>query len=76
MEEIKKIKNDFELGFITPHEFLNKLTEILFMVGAAGELEDTINDTLLPLANFIKDEVLNASGCTKKQIKDFLKKEA
>lgn len=75
MKEIDEIKKNFEMGFITPHEFLTQLYNVLFLLGAHGELEDTINETLLPLANFIKNDILNASGCTKKQIKDFLKKE-
>lgn len=76
MEEIFKIKENYTMGFITPHEFLSELQDVLFRVGAHGELEDTINATLAPLANFIVSDILNAVGDSKKQIKDFLKKEA
>lgn len=75
MEEIKKIKTEFEMGFITPHEFICKLSDVFFEVGAACELEETVNETLLPLANFIISDVFNAPECTKKRIKDFLRKE-
>lgn len=75
MKEIDELKKNFEMGFLTPHEFLSQLYDFLFTVGAHGELEDVINETLLPLANFIKDDILNATGCNKKQFKDFLKKE-
>lgn len=76
MEEIKKIKNDFEMGFISPHEFLIQLKHVFFEIGVAGELEETVNEVLLPLVNFIIGDVLNAPECSKKCIKDFSKKEA
>lgn len=76
MKEIIEIKKNFEMGFITPHEFLTHLLDVLSVVGAYGELQDTINEVLAPLANFIKDEIINAPSLEKKQIKDFLKKEA
>ncbi len=75
MEEIFKIKENYTMGFITPHEFLNELQDVLQRVGAHGELEDTINKTLTPLVDFIVGDILNAVGDSKKQIKDFLKKE-
>lgn len=76
MEEIFKIKENYIMGLITPHEFLNELLDVLQRVGAHGELEDTVNETLTPLVNFIVDDILNAVGDSKKQIKDFLKGEA
>ena len=75
MEEIFKIKENYTMGFITPHEFLNELQDVLQRVGAHGELEDTINQTLTPLVDFIVDDILNATADSKKQIKDFLKRE-
>ena len=75
MEEIFKIKEHYMMGFITPQEFLGELQDILHRIGAHGELEDTINQTLAPLADFIVGEILNAVGDSKKQIKDFLKRE-
>lgn len=74
MEEIFEIKENYTMGFITPHEFLNELQDVLQRVGAHGELEDTINETLKPLAEFIISDILNAVGDSKKQFKDFLKK--
>lgn len=76
MEEIFKIKENYTMGFITPQEFLNELQDVLQRVGAHGELEDTINKTLAPLADFIVGDILSAVGDSKKQIKDFLKGEA
>lgn len=76
MKEIKTIKENYELGFISPHEFLCELCDVLEELGAQGELIDTMNETLAPLANFIKDEIIKAIPANKKQIKDFLKKEA
>ena len=75
MEEIFEIKENYTMGFISPHEFLNELQDVLMRVGAHGELENTINETLAPLADFIVADILNAVGDSKKQIKDFLKKE-
>ena len=76
MEEILIIKENYTMGLLTPHEFLNELRDILFCVGAHGELENTINLTLTPLANFIVADILDAASDSKKQIKDFLKLES
>ena len=33
MEEIFKIKENYTMGFISPHEFLNELQDVLMRVG-------------------------------------------
>ena len=71
MKEIQTIKENYEMGFITPHEFLTQIEEILFQVGAGRDLTDAMNLALQPLASFVHDEILNAPAENKKQIKDF-----
>ena len=71
MEEIKIIKESYELGFISAHEFLCKYVKFLTKLGAQNETIDAMNTALTPLANFIVKDILNAKGVDKKQIKDF-----
>ncbi len=75
MKEIDEIKTNYEMGFITPHEFLCELCDILEKVGAQGELINTMNETLASFANFIMGDILNASDANRKQFKDFLNME-
>ncbi len=71
MEEIKIIKKHYEMGFISPHEFLCEYAGVLIKLGAHGELIDAMNMVLAPLADFIVKDILNAKVSEKKQIKDF-----
>lgn len=71
MKEIRNIKENYEMGFITPREFLTQIEEILFYVGANNDLTEAIELALQPLASFVHDEILNAPYESKKQIKDF-----
>lgn len=71
MEEIKEIKKNYEMGFISAQEFLCKYTDVLAELGAQGELIDAMNTVLAPLADFVVKDILNAKDDEKKQIKDF-----
>lgn len=71
MEEIKEIKKNYEMGFISSHEFLCEYADVLSKLGAQGELIDAMNTVLAPLADFIVKDILNAKDDEKKQIKDF-----
>ncbi len=71
MEEIKEIKKNYEMGFISAHEFLCEYAAVLVKLGAYGELTDAMNTVLAPLADFIVKDILNAKDAEKKQIKDF-----
>lgn len=70
MEEIKEIKKNYEMGFISAQVFLYEYTDVLAELGAQGELTDAMN-TVAPLADFIVKDILNAKDDEKKQIKDF-----
>ena len=70
-EVIKEIKKNYEMGFISSHEFLCEYAGVLSKLGAQGELIDAMNTVLAPLADFIVKDILNASDDEKKQIKDF-----
>ena len=71
MEEIKEIKKNYEMGFISSQEFLCEYADVLSKLGAQGELIDAMNTVLAPLADFIVKDILNAKDDEKKQIKDF-----
>lgn len=71
MEEIKEIKKNYEMGFISSNEFLYEYAGVLSKLGAQDELIDAMNTVLAPLADFIVKDILNASDDEKKQIKDF-----
>lgn len=71
MKEIQTIKENYEMGFINTREFLMQIEEILFQVGANTDLTEAINVALQPLANFVHNDILNASAENKKQIRDF-----
>ncbi len=71
MKEIKEIKKNYEMGFISSQEFLCEYAGALSKLGAQGELIDAMNTVLAPLADFIVKDILNASDDEKKQIKDF-----
>ena len=71
MEEIKEIKKNYEMGFISSQEFLCEYANVLAKLGAQGELLDAINTVLSPLADFVVKDILNAKDDEKKQIKDF-----
>lgn len=71
MKEIQIIKENYEMGFITPREFLIQIEEILYQVGADRDLANAINLSLQPLATFVYGEILNAPYENKKCIKDF-----
>ena len=72
MEEIKTLKENYKMGFITAHEFLCGYTDVLAKLGAQGELAEVMNTILAPLADFIVYDILNAEDFCKKQIKDLL----
>lgn len=71
MEEVKTIKENYEMGFISAHEFLVQLSGVLARIGSQGELIGAMNTALAPLADFVVKSILNAKDCEKKQIKDF-----
>lgn len=71
MEEIKEIKKNYEMGFISSHEFLCEYAGVLSRLGAQGELIDAMNTALTSLADFVVRDILNAKDSEKKQIKDF-----
>jgi hypothetical protein len=43
MEEIKEIKKNYEMGFISSQEFLCEYADVLSKLGAQGELIDAMN---------------------------------
>lgn len=71
MEEINEIKKNYEMEFISSHEFLCEYAGVLSKLGAQGELIDAMNTALAPLADFVVKDILNAKDAEKKQIKDF-----
>lgn len=61
MEEIKEIKKNYEMGFISSHEFLCEYAGVLSKLGAQGELIDAMNTVLAPLADFIVKDITDKS---------------
>ena len=65
----KTLLQNYELGFISPSEFILKYADILFLAGADTVLRKKMDECLLPLANYCAD-ILRGS-CNK--IQDFKK---
>ena len=73
MEEVKKIRNEYQMGFITAQEFLAKLSDILYDLGSSRELVDTTNTILAPFVDFIIDKIIDEPILSnKKQINEYL----
>ena len=52
-EEIFVMVENYKMGFITPLELLNQFSDLLSYFGSNKELDDKINDLVLPLADFV-----------------------
>lgn len=52
-KEILEMVENYEMGFISPKEFLNQYSNLLAYLGCANDLNDEINNLLLHLANFL-----------------------
>ena len=51
----KTLLQNYELGFVSPSEFLFKYLDILTLAGADTVLREKMDDCLLPLANYCAD---------------------
>ena len=52
-KEILDMVDNYQNGFITPMELLNQFSDLLSYFGSNKELDDRINDLVLPLADFV-----------------------
>ena len=52
-KEILEMVENYETGFISPMELLNQFSDLLSYFGSNKELDDKINDLVLPLAYFV-----------------------
>ena len=52
-KEILDMVENYEMGFISPMELLNQFSDLLSYFGSNKELDDKINDLVLPLADFV-----------------------
>lgn len=52
-KEILNMVGNYEMGFISPMELLNQFSDLLSYFGSNKELDDKINDLVLPLADFV-----------------------
>ena len=68
-KEIKDLVNNYELGFISPQEFISRYMEMLTALGAEQELYNVWSELDAPLANHLLG-ILKGS-C--KRISDFNK---
>lgn len=56
-KEILEMVENYELGFISPKEFLNQFSDLLAYLGSASDLNIEINNLLSPLANFVANKL-------------------
>lgn len=52
-KEILNMVENYEMGFISPKDLLNQFSDLLSYFGSNKELDDKINDLVLPLADFV-----------------------
>ena len=52
-KEILEMVDNYQNGFITPMELLNQFSDLLSYFGSNKELDDRINNLVLPLADFV-----------------------
>ena len=52
-KEILEMVDNYQNGFITPMELLNQFSDLLSYFGSNKELDDKINDLVLPLADLL-----------------------
>ena len=57
-EEIFVMVENYKMGFITPMELLNQLSDLLSYLGSNKELDDIINEFLKPLADFMEMKLI------------------
>jgi hypothetical protein len=53
MEALKQLLRNYEMGFLSPLEFILKYRDILSLVGADTELGAILNQAVTPLANHL-----------------------
>lgn len=56
-KEILEMVENFEMGFISPKEFLNQYSDLLAYLGSADDLDKRLDDLLHPLAKFVADKL-------------------
>ena len=56
-KEILEMVENYEMGFISPMELLNQFSDLLSYFGSNKELDDKINDLVLPLADFVSKKL-------------------
>lgn len=56
-KEILDMVENYEMGFISPKEFLNQFSDLLAYLGSASDLNIEINNLLSPLANFVANKL-------------------
>lgn len=72
MKEIEKICENYEMGFISPYEFLREYAEYLGFLGANKPLLDKMGEVLTPLANHVLS-IVKGDYRNGKSIDDFNK---
>ncbi len=70
MKELKEIASNYQMGFISPTEFLMQVKDFLHFAGAEKCLTDKMDESLLPLADFMCG-ILTSSNKDYKRIEDF-----
>lgn len=56
-KEILDMVENYEMGFISPNEFLNQFSDLLAYLGSADDLEERMNNLLSPLAKFVANKL-------------------
>ena len=67
METFKQLLNNYEMGFLTPLEFVLKYQDMLYLVGASADLNRILNQAVQPVASHLAG-ILRGSNQT---ISDF-----
>ena len=67
METFKQLLKNYEMGFITPLEFVLKYQDMLHLVGAENDLRSILNQAVQPVATHLAN-ILRGSH---QQISDF-----
>lgn len=72
--DFKTLLENYNMGLISPLEFVSRYRDMLFLVGADTELQRILNKVVTPLANHLAAIIAdNGNNCIK--ISDYWKNE-
>ena len=69
-EEIERICNNYEMGFISPLEFLMEVKEILRLFGADEVIDRKLSEVTAPFADYVK-MIVSTGNNARVNISDF-----